>query len=1279
MASIAQLFRSFSGQPDYEECFVFGLADGELSFDDLMALAGIIHEAPGTRVHPRMRFGPRDRVGMVGPRPAFATAFSSNAVAVLQQCGFPQINRVEVFRRYRIPSDQDMEAFLAERHDRMTECVYPEMITTFASSIQPRPVQIIPVLQQGETALRAVNKEQGLDISETDIAYLHGLFAQMGRDPTDVELFQVAQMASDHSRHRRWGAEVWIDGQKMPHRLIDLVRAPYLANPGNSVLGFCDNASSIEMSVVDWFLALDPTRPSKYVVIKVYADGTCTVETHNHPTLFCPWAGAETGIGGSLRDKFAVGRGGLDLFALAGFSTMDLHIPGYRLPWESEVEQPVRGAAKALQIMLEAPAATWAYGNRHGTPNLLGITRTFELESHGQRWGYGKPIMLSGQVGQMNHQHAEKRPAKPGMKIVAIGGPAYRIGLGGGTASSQGAGELARDVAFNSVQRGDAMMALRTRNVIERCVELGSRNPIVSIHDQGAGGRCNNITELIEKIGGRIDIRQIHVGDTTLTVLEIWSAEYQECYGLLIRADDLAFFISICEREDCPYEVLGEVTGDGRVVVEDSSNNTTPVNLVIKDVMAGLPQWQIHDTTPPSLGSPLKLPPILTVQAALERVLRLPVVGSKGFLVHRVDRSVGGRVVAQQCCGPFQLPVGDYALSALGFSGSMGLATALGEQPLKTMLNPVAGVRMAIAEALLNLSGVVVSGIHDIKMQGNVMWPGSTDGNMARLYQALDSGVRTFLPQLGFVEDGGKDSMSMRAADVSGRTIFSPHTFVATLYAPVPNMAWRVTPDIKQPGDSVLLLVDPSRGCCRLGGSALAQVYNQLGDESPDIDNPELLAASFEAVQELIRQGMVLSCHDRSDGGLITTLLEMAFAGKSGLDILAGGGDLIPLLFAEEAGIVLEVDHYLSSEVVSFLQKRSVFCRLVGFTTDSSRISVFQDAGSPLFTLERSYLRQLWEQTSFELEKLQINPECAEAEYNNPHKECSVPCRLWPGFRPQGAVAKAKGLAPKVAILRTVGTNGQLEMASLFHQAGFEVVDVQMTDLFSGRLVSLNEFRGIVLPGGFANSDVFGAGRAWAIQIQRNPVLRRMFEEFLAREDVFSLGVCNGCQLMSVLGWAPWRTMDPDPSLQPRFLQNISKAFESRWSVVRVLESPAIMFRDMAGAQLGIHVAHGEGRLWLPNQEVELELEIRSLVPLAYVGPDDQQTEAYPYNPNGSPHGWTALCDPSGRHVAMMPHPERLVRLDAFPYLPPDIRKRVTESPWLQCVYNLYQWCTKTR
>jgi len=974
-----------------------------------------------------------------------------------------------------------------------------------------------------------------------------------------------------------------------------------------------------------------------------------------------------------------VGRGGLILYALAGFCTLDLHIPGYALPWESATEVPVRNAASALKIMLEAPGGTWAYGNRHGTPVLLGICRTVDLNLHGERYGFGKPIMLAGNVGQMDHGQSEKLPAEPGMKIVAIGGPAYRIGLGGGTASSQGAGELSGDVAYNSVQRGNAMMGLRTRSVIERCVELGNSNPIVSIHDQGAGGPCNVKTELIEKLGGRIDIRQIHVGDTTLSVLEIWGAEFQERYGLLIRPEDIPLFLSICDREECPYEVLGEVTDDGRVVVVDSADNTTPVDLPIKEVLSGLPQWEIHDTTPPSLGAPLQLPSDLTIQPALERVLRLLSVGSKGFLVHRVDRSVTGRVVGQQCCGPLQLPIGDYALSALGFSGSMGLATAVGEQPLKTMLNPPAGVRMAIAEALLNLAGVAVPSIGHIKMQGNVMWPGSTDGNMARLYQALDQGVRAFLLQLGFVEDGGKDSMSMRATDTEGNIISSPHTFVATLYAPVPNMAWRVTPDIKQPGQSTLLLIDPSCGQCRLGGSALAQVFNQLGDECPDIDDPALLAASFKAVQELIRQGLVLSCHDRSDGGLITTLLEMAFAGRSGLVVpVPVGAEPIPYFFAEEAGLVLEVDTWLYDTVAAFLCDRSVYFKPIASTTTDLMIRAFQ-GNETLLDARRQDLRQMWEETSFQMEQLQINPECAPAEYNDPFKEQVVPCRLPVSFRPSSGTVSFAGPKPAVAILRTVGTNGQQEMAALFHQAGFEAIDAQMTDLESGRLESLDEFRGIAFPGGFANSDVFGAGRGWAIQIQRNPVLRQLFEKFLARADVFSLGVCNGCQLMSVLGWAPWRTMDPNPSLQPRFLGNTSNAFESRWSVVRVLPSPAIMFRGMVGTQLGIHVDHGEGRLWLPTPEVEADVAKQLLVPLAYVGPDDQLSEAYPYNPNGSPHGWTALCDSSGRHVAMMPHPERLVRLDSFPYLPESVRRQLTESPWLQCARNLYNWCCETR
>ena len=1279
MSSIVRFFRSMSGVTDFEECFAIGITTDALDVLRLVRLAEFLKELPGHRVHPETMFKPEDRVGMVGPMPAFETALSSSRVRALQDSGYSEVFRVECFRRYRTPQDQDPQEFLATRYDRMTECIYLEHLSTFESNTVSEPVRIVPVLEQGVGAIQRVNIELGLGMDSGDLEYVCEMFrVTLKRDPTDVELFQIAQLASDHSRHRRWGAKVVIDGEEMPYTLIDLVREPYELNPGNSRIGFKDNASAIVIGEVTWFVPAQPGEPSYYVTVRVHADGTCTVETHNHPTMISPYPGASTGIGGCRRDGFAVGRGGLILISSAGFSTMDLCIPGYVLPWENPDAAPIAGAAQPLQIMREAPLGTWDYGNRSGTPVTYGFTRTAQFDLRDQRWGYAKTLMLSGHVGQMNDDHVDKQPAEPGMKIIQIGGPAYRIGFGGGTASSQGGGELADDVAYDSVQRGDAMMGLVTRAVIEACVALGESNPIASIHDQGAAGPCNVNTELVELVGGRVDIRKIRLGDISLSVLVIWGAEYQERYGILIWPNRLDQFLAICDREECPVEILGDVTGDGRIVVEDSNDNTTPVDLPIKEVLSGLPQWVIEDETPPSLGSPLILPERLSIQNAAERVLRLPAVGSKSFQVHRVDRSVGGLVALQQGVGPFQTPIGDCAVSSLGFFDNLGIVSSIGEQPLKTMLNSAAGVRMAIAEALLNMAGVVVSQFSDIKMQGNVMWPGTTDGDMVRLYTGLDGGVRLFTPELdGAIEDGGKDSMSMRATDTVGRVVKSPHTFVSTLYAPAPDVTRAVTPDLKHKSGSTLLLLATDINQHRLGGSALAQVYNQLGDECPDVD-PEALHALFCAVQSLVREDLAESWHDRSDGGLFTTLIEMAIAGGVGLNVtIPAGVDPIAFLFAEEAGGVVEVANEHLGSVFELLEHQGVGYQEVATTMDHTEVVISQEERG-LFLMSLGNLRELWEETSFHMNRLNIDKDCAEEEFNDPCR-AMVPQYVL-SFEPKPVSPALLLSVPrkhKVAVLRATGTNGQVEMAAFFHLAGFEAMDVAMSDLASGRVSSLDEFRGIVAPGGFTRSDVFGAGRAWALSVQRNPILHDMFTAFLEREDVFSLGVCNGCQFSSALGLVPFGTMAPNSETQPQFIRNRSQAFESRWSQILIHASRAIMFRGMEGSVLGIPSAHAEGRLWLPSPEIGELLWNRKQVVMSYTTPDGLATEQYPYNPNGSPNGWTALCDKSGRHVAMMPHPERVPHLHNWHYIPPELKETLEASPWLTCAQNLREWCAE--
>ncbi|MBU2575967.1 phosphoribosylformylglycinamidine synthase [Patescibacteria group bacterium] len=1280
MSRIVEMFRTHPDEPGFEECFRVGLESGELYANQIYLLARICRSLP-EHVVTRSSQLQGAVVGEYGPRPAFETAESTDSTKVLKGCGLSNVNRVERFFRHQIPEGQDPDVFLSTRFDKMTQCVYPKPITTFESGVQPNPVEVVDIMGRGIDAMHDVNTKYGLGMNEQDLEYFYNFFLKdptLQRNPTDVEVFHLAQSSSDHSRHRVWNAKITIDGKQMSYSLFDLVREPYreVPGPGNSVLGFTDNASSITIGEIMWFVPATPGKPSNYMTMRVNVDGTCTVETHNHPTRICPGPGAATGIGGCLRDIHAPGRGGMCLFALAGFSTMDLCIPEYIQPWENPEAPAIAGGAQALQIMLEAPMGTWDYGNKYGVPTLLGITRTAQFDDlgKGQRWGYAKPVMLAGQYGYMLHEHAHKLEAEVGMTIVQIGGKAFRIGLGGGTASSQGAGDVSEDLDFASVQRGDAEMGLLTRMVIETCVKMDKNNPIVSIHDQGAAGPQNILTELVEAIGGRINIREIHVGDTSMSVLEIWEAEYQERYGLLIWDNRLDEFVAICEREGCDYEILGKTTGDGRIVVEDSNDGSTPVDFPIEASLAGLPKWELEDTTPVSLASPLVLPTDLPIIVALGRVLRLPVVGSKAFQVDRVDHSVGGKVVQSQRCGPFGLPVADAAVSRFGYFDYTGEAGSLGEQPLKVLLGGSAGVRMAIAEALLNVAGVLVEDFVKIKIQGNVMWPGKKDGELARLYEALDNGVRIFLGSLGICEDGGKDSMSMTAKDVEGALIKSLPTFVATLYAKVPNVRKVVTPDIKLPGRSTLLLIDISNGKSRLGGSALAQVFNQIGEESPDIEDPVRLRNAFKGMQHLVAEGVVHSYHDRSDGGFITALLEMAFAGGCGLWVnLPANVDPIEYLFAEEAGMVFECATKDLVAVHVILRAHDISAWQVGVTDSNPVISVHQ-GDKELLHEDMLKLRRIWEETSYQMSRLHTQ-ECADEERNDPFYGRSsryhIPFEVKPMY-PTIMESKSK---PNVAILRTEGTNGYEEMAAYFFLAGFDVHDVHMSDLVQGRVESLDEFRGIVAPGGFANGDVFGAGRGWAFQIMCDPKLRDMFARFIRRDDSFSLGVCNGCQWETTLGLVPFKDMDIPEDRQPRFIQNTSGVFEARLLCVEVQESPAIMFREMEGARLGVSGAHAEGRLYLPSKAVEQEIREKKLVPLVFIAPDNKPTEQYPYNPNGSPGGITALCDESGQHVVMMPHPERAPNLDNWQYLTEEMKEKLTASPWLKCAQNLHKWC----
>ncbi len=1233
-----------------------------------------------------------DNVVEVGPRLNFATAWSSNLVSICRAVGIPQATRVERSRRLRVPAGEDPRAFAAARHDRMTECVYPEPLRTFETGIVPEAVYAIPLREQGPDALAKI---PGISMDARDRAFYHDYFVNKhGRNPTIVEIMDLNNANSEHSRHGYFRGRQVIDGVPIPETLMEIVKSTLTANPGNSVIAFKDNSSGIAGRDIQTLAPAEPGQPSPLRELRARYHVIFTAETHNFPTGVAPFPGAETGTGGRIRDVQGTGRGGFVVAGTAAYCVANLHIPGYEQPWETPGLEYPGNLARALAIEIEASNGASDYGNKFGEPLIQGFTRSFDLVlPSGERWAYLKPIMFAGGIGQIDERHIAKAEPEKGMRILQIGGPAYRVGFGGGAASSMLQGQNVAELDFNAVQRGDAEMEQKMNRVIRACNEMGAASLIEVIHDQGAGGPGNVLKELVEKTGGRVDVRRIRVGDPTMSVLEIWVAEYQERNGLLVRAANLPRFEAICEREKVGCENLGEVTGDQRFVVEDSRDGSTPEDLDLAEVLGNIPQKTFEDRRIDLKLEPLALPANLTVRAALERVLRLLAVGSKRFLTNKVDRSVTGLIARQQCCGPLQATVADVAVIAQSHFGLSGAATAIGEQPIKLLVSPAAGARMAVGEALTNLVFAKIDGIESVKCSGNWMWAPKLAGEGAAMVDAALA-LRGAMVALGIAIDGGKDSLSM-ATKVGPTTVKSPRQLVISAYATMADITKAVTPDLKAPGESVLLLVDLAPGRRRLGGSALAQVFGQLGNEPPDMDDPALVRRAFGVVQGLIGRDLVLAGHDVSDGGVVTTLLEMAFSGNCGFSVALEGhehplaevsvntnrgqssrrssalDDPIAALFAEELGLVIECRHADVEEVNQALAAQQVPCVLLGWTHKEQTVA-FHLNGAALLAENMRTLRAIWEETSYRLECLQMNPACAEAERGAIHDRPGPNYHLPFTPQPTAPAVLASTGKPKVAVLREEGSNSDREMAGAFFAAGFEPWDVTMTDLLSGR-VSLEGFRGLAAVGGFSYADVPESAKGWAATIRFNERLAAMFDAFYGREDTFSLGICNGCQLFGLIGWVPWRGIAPE--VQPRFVHNTSGRFESRWSTVRVLPSRSVLLRGMEGLVFGIPVAHGEGRLIFPDAAIRARVLDDGLAAVAFVDDAGRPTEQYPFNPNGSPGGITAITTPDGRHLAMMPHPERCFLPWQAHWLPEHLRRTLTASPWLKIFQNAREWC----
>jgi phosphoribosylformylglycinamidine synthase len=1283
------------GQVGSEYCFYVG-AEGPLVAQDLTVLQYTLSETFEPEQFAQESFlQPRyPTILEYGPRLNFETAWSSNAVEICHRSGAHSVRRLERSVRLGLSvplTEAQADEILAPVHDRMTEMRYREPLASFDPGLSPEPVRVLPYLAKGIAALQDFDREYGCGWDVTDLEIIAGIFERLDRDPTDVELFQIAQANSEHSRHWVFKGELWVDGVRVPEKhLMDVVRQPLAVSGVNSVIAFRDDSSAIRGTQVNALAASEPLGPSPLGPAPALLHPTLTAETHNFPSGVAPYPGAATGGGGRIRDNQAVGRGGLVCASGAAYCVGNLHLPGYELPWEQDGYSHPSDLASPAEILIEASNGASGYGNCFGEPLIYGFTRTYGLcLPDGYRSWY-KPIMYSVGAGQIRDEHTVKGKPEKDMLVVQVGGPAYRIGLGGGAASSMEQGKNVQELDFNAVQRGDPEMEQRVNRLMRACSELGHANPIVSAHDLGAGGDCNALPEIVEPAGAVIDLRAIPVGDQTLSVLEIWGNESQERNALLVRPEQLHLLKGIAARENVPLAVVGRVTGDGILVLHDTTDDSRPVDLPLDDILGQLPpkKYEFQRRSPRGTVradlKPLVLPPAADLRRVLDMVLRLPAVGSKRFLTNKVDLDVTGLVIQRQLVGPRHLPLSDYAVIAQSYDDPSGTALSLGEQPIKGLISPEAGVRMAVAEALLNMAGAVITDITDIKCSANWMLAVKQPGEGAWLYDAACA-LRDILMELGVAIDGGKDSLSMAsqgtAPDGTSELVKAPPELVMAPYALMPDVEVRVTSDLKQTGSKLLLLPVGSKH--RLGGSAFAQVLGQLGDDVPDIEEPAALRSVFGAVQDLVRTRAILSCHDVSDGGLIVTLLEMAFAGDKGWrvsldaenhggDASRGGGprgdastgeDLFASLFAEEAGIVVEVAD--EQQTLEILQRHGVKGVELGHVQDAEVELSF----GPEVVLKDSVrsLHAVWEETSYRLERLQQNPDCAEQEWLS-HRLPAGTSPYHLSFDPDAPVGRRGGSAtkPKAAVLREEGTNGDRELAAAFIAAGFETWDVAMTDLMAGTM-GLERFQVLAFPGGFAFADVLDSAKGWASVIRNNERLSEEFAAFFARSDTLSLGVCNGCQLMGLLGIPGFELPDV---LKPRFVKNISERFESRFSTVSIAKSPALMLRGMEGSVLGVYVAHGEGRLHVPDPGTLDWIVNNGLAPVRYVDPSGQATTAYPYNPNGSPQGIAALCSQDGRHLAIMPHPERCYQLRQWPWVPPEWG--YAASPWMRMFANAH-------
>ncbi|MCW8091827.1 phosphoribosylformylglycinamidine synthase [Alteromonas sp. ASW11-130] len=1217
----------------------------------------------------------------VTPRPGTISPWSSKATDIAHNCGLKSIERIERGIAFYLRTKSDLtpkqyQTAAALLHDRMVEVVFNELhdAEVLFTHTEPKTYAVVDILGQGKTALENANVNLGLALADDEVDYLYENFVRLNRNPNDIELYMFAQANSEHCRHKIFNASWTIDGEEQEKSLFKMIKNTYELCSDFVYSAYKDNAAVMEGWQAGRFFSDPQTHQYEYHHENI--DILMKVETHNHPTAISPFPGAATGSGGEIRDEGATGRGSKPKAGLVGFSVSNLNLPGALQPWEQNYGKPQR-IVSALDIMTEGPLGGAAFNNEFGRPNLLGYFRTYEQQVNSfngvEVRGYHKPIMIAGGLGNIRREHVEKGEITVGAKLIVLGGPAMNIGLGGGAASSVTSGQSSEDLDFASVQRDNPEMERRCQEVIDNCWQMGDENPIQFIHDVGAGGLSNALPELVSDggRGGKFELRKVLTDEQGMTPLELWCNESQERYVLSVAPENLARFTAICERERAPFAIVGEATEDNHLLLNDSHFDNQPIDMPL-DVLLGKPPKMHRDVHSLSVTGQAFNRSDVTIKDAVSRILKLPTVAEKTFLITIGDRSVTGMVSRDQMVGPWQIPVADVAVTTSAFDTYQGEAMAMGERTPVALLSHAASARMAVGEALTNIAAADIQDIKRIKLSANWMTAAGHPGEDAGLYEAVKAIGEELCPALGLTIPVGKDSMSMKTVwqDEKGedKAVTAPLSLVISAFGAVQDVRNTLTPQLKTDiGESRLILLDLGAGKNRLGASCLTQVYNQLGDQPADVDSAEGLLNFFKAIQKLIRKGLVHAYHDRSDGGLFVTLAEMAFAGKTGISVELDSldADDVAVLFNEELGAVIQVKDADWSQVEEVLAEFDLLgcSHLIGTLNSQDSIEINRD-GVAVFTDSRVSLRTMWAETTHAMQRLRDNPQCADEEHQAKQDVTDPGLNAKLSYDVNEDIAApfiVKGSKPSVAILREQGVNSHLEMAAAFTRAGFNAIDVHMSDVLRGK-VSLNNFNGLAACGGFSYGDVLGAGEGWAKSILFNERARDEFSQFFAREQTFSLGVCNGCQMLSNL-----KSLIPGTEHWPHFVTNRSERFEARVAMVEVQQSTSVLFDGMEGSRMPIAVSHGEGLAQFKTNDALGAVNANKQVALRYIDNKGQVASQYPANPNGSPEGITGLTSLDGRCTIMMPHPERVFRTVANSWHPDDWQE---DSAWMRIFRN---------